>query len=70
MKAKSLKGIVTLEMERQLAIQFTIALNNQVEELLASYHKHKRMSSWDDLAILGQVKDCLDKHLRATLEER
>ncbi len=63
-KASSLKGIVTIEMEREEAEKLAAALHNEIDQLLTNYKKFGEMASWRDLAIMGQVRDCLHRHLR------
>lgn len=70
MKAKILKGIVTLEMPKEEAIALTIALKSTVWRIVSDHQKYGQLGSWDDLAALGKAKDELDRLLKAPpLEE-
>ena len=65
MEVKILEGVITLEMSREEAIALTIALKSEVERLFTYHKKYRLMPSWDDLAIMGKVKDELDPLLRS-----
>ena len=65
MKAKMLKGIVTLEMPKEEAIALVMALKNTVWQIIDEYRKYHQSGAWDDLAVLGKTKDEMDRLLKA-----
>ena len=69
MKVNVSKDIVTIEMTLKEALRLATALHNEVEQLLTDYEKFGEMGSWDDLAIMGQVRDRLYRHLRPSLKD-
>ena len=69
MKVNVSKDVVIIEMDLEEALKLTAALHNEVEQLLTDYKKFGEMGSWEDLAIMGQVRDCLYRHLRPSLKD-
>lgn len=65
MKVTMLKGIVSLEMSKEEAIALIIALKSIVWRMLDDHKKYQMLSSWDDLAAIGKVKDVLDAFLKS-----
>lgn len=67
MKASMLKGVVTLEMEKDEALALAVALENAVARYMFTYSADAMLNSvaWDNLAIAGKAKDELSKLLGA-----